>query len=229
MAEILRLPEFWSAVSALVWPIALLVLVLALRGPIAALLSRDTVSIRVSGVEISVADAARRANTDLVKLQERVAELESRLEEDEEAWQASHGDLPSPDRAVAPTPSRSFSLLWVDDHPANNAFLVSRLEQEGMRVRSERSTADAMRALGQEPLDAVVTDLGRDEAGGANAMAGLDLIRAMRAAGHGQPVLVFAGVRALEHREALLSAGAETVTNVGVDVFKFVAKHRDAA
>ncbi|HKK36272.1 MAG TPA: response regulator [Paracoccaceae bacterium] len=229
MAEILRLPEFWSAVSALVWPLALLVLVLALRAPIAALLSRETVKLSVAGVEISVADAARRANADLVKLQERVAELESRLELDEEAWAEAGGPSPTPDAAVARTPSRSFSILWVDDHPANNAFLVSRLEEEGLRVRGERTTADAMRALGQEPLDVVVTDLGREEEGRRNAMAGLDLIRAMRAAGHGQPVMVYAGVRALEHREALQSAGAEVVTGVGVDVFKFVAKHRDAA
>ncbi len=229
MAEILRLPEFWSAVSALVWPLALLVLVLALRAPIAALLSRETVKLSVAGVEISVADAARRANADLVKLQERVAELESRLELDEEAWAEAGGPSPTPDAAVARTPSRSFSILWVDDHPANNAFLVSRLEEEGLRERGERTTADAMRALGQEPLDVVVTDLGREEEGRRNAMAGLDLIRAMRAAGHGQPVMVYAGVRALEHREALQSAGAEVVTGVGVDVFKFVAKHRDAA
>jgi len=229
VAEILRLPEFWSAVSALVWPLALLVLVLALRAPIAALLSRETVKLSVAGVEISVADAARRANADLVKLQERVAELESRLELDEEAWAEAGGPSPTPDAAVARTPSRSFSILWVDDHPANNAFLVSRLEEEGLRVRGERTTADAMRALGQEPLDVVVTDLGREEEGRRNAMAGLDLIRAMRAAGHGQPVMVYAGVRALEHREALQSAGAEVVTGVGVDVFKFVAKHRDAA
>jgi len=229
VAEILRLPEFWSAVSALVWPLALLVLVLALRAPIAGLLSRETVKLSVAGVEISVADAARRANADLVKLQERVAELESRLELDEEAWAEAGGPSPTPDAAVARTPSRSFSILWVDDHPANNAFLVSRLEEEGLRVRGERTTADAMRALGQEPLDVVVTDLGREEEGRRNAMAGLDLIRAMRAAGHGQPVMVYAGVRALEHREALQSAGAEVVTGVGVDVFKFVAKHRDAA
>jgi len=229
VAEILRLPEFWSAVSALVWPLALLVLVLALRAPIAVLLSRETVKLSVAGVEISVADAARRANADLVKLQERVAELESRLELDEEAWAEAGGPSPTPDAAVARTPSRSFSILWVDDHPANNAFLVSRLEEEGLRVRGERTTADAMRALGQEPLDVVVTDLGREEEGRRNAMAGLDLIRAMRAAGHGQPVMVYAGVRALEHREALQSAGAEVVTGVGVDVFKFVAKHRDAA
>jgi CheY-like chemotaxis protein len=229
VAEILRLPEFWSAVSALVWPLALLVLVLVLRAPIAALLSRETVKLSVAGVEISVADAARRANTDLVKLQERVAELESRLELDEEAWAEAGGPVRTPDAAVARPPSRSFSILWVDDHPANNAFLVSRLQEEGLRVRSERTTADAMRALGQEPLDVVVTDLGREEEGGRNAMAGLDLIRAMRAAGHGQPVMVYAGVRALEHREALQSAGAEVVTGVGVDVFKFVRKHRDAA
>lgn len=222
--HVLKLPEFWAAVGGLFWPLVLLVALFVLRRPIAQLLRRDDVKLKVAGMEISVANAAEQAGAGVAELQERVAELERRLERGAPEAAQTKAAPPEPSEAAADR-SRPFRILWVDDVPSNNGFLIARFRDEGYEVRTELDTRDGLKALEQDDPDVVITDLGREEAGRNNPMAGLDLIRAMRQAGMAQPVLVFAGARGLTQRSRLMQAGAEDVTAGSVDVIKFVKRH----
>ena len=121
--------------------------------------------------------------------------------------------------------SQRASVLWVDDFPSNNAFLIQGFEEEGIRVRKELSTKSGLFALANERFNAIITDLGRKEDGTDNPFAGLDFIEAVRSSGCPTPILVFAGRRGLENRERLLSAGATEVTASPVEVFRFVHEH----
>lgn len=117
------------------------------------------------------------------------------------------------------------SILWVDDYPSNNAFIIEKLERDGIRIRKELSTDAAMKALGADSFDLVISDLGRQEGGINNHFAGLELARAMRAAGVTLPLLIYAGQRGVDNRSKLLAAGVTQVTASPVDVFKFVDQH----
>ena len=114
------------------------------------------------------------------------------------------------------------TILWVDDYPRNNAFLVDKLQRDGFDVRTELSTVAALRAHSQQEYFLVITDMGREESGVERPSAGLELIMALRSSEYRGPILVFSGARTLLERERLLKAGANEVTSSAVEVFKFV-------
>ena len=222
MAEV---SELLKAVSALAWPLVFLAVALAFRRPIFRMMSRDHVSLKVAGMELSVADAAEQVGKNLADLTERVAQVEA-------YWKAAAGRRPvEPLPTLSPAEPRSAadaSILWVDDIPMNNAFLIQKFEQEGFYVQKEISTRSAIAAWERRSFDLVISVLGRRENGVDNPFAGLDLVKALRARGATVPILIFAGPRGLRNREDLLAAGATEVTASAVDVFKFVSERRAA-
>lgn len=111
-------------------------------------------------------------------------------------------------------------ILWADDHPENNTSLVQALTQLGIGVDLALSTDEALRRLQRGGYALVITDLGRRENDAENPMAGLDLIRGMREQGFTTPVFVYAGSRAVLHRDELLEAGATLVTNRPARLFE---------
>lgn len=104
-------------------------------------------------------------------------------------------------------------ILWVDDHPENNSSLVSALTSLGIQVDLALSTEEALRRIERGGYALVITDLGRREDDVENEMAGRDLIVAIRERELAIPVFVYAGSRAVLHRDELLESGATLVTN----------------
>jgi CheY-like chemotaxis protein len=122
--------------------------------------------------------------------------------------------------AKSTDPSAWGDILWVDDYPQNNSAIVEALSRLGIRVDLASSTDEALERIqthGNYGL--VISDLGRRENGQNNSMAGRDLLERTRAAGYTMPFFVFAGRRGLQHREELLSLGAQLVTNRASEVF----------
>lgn len=87
-----------------------------------------------------------------------------------------------PDTARLPDGLRR--VLVVDDIEANRLILQRQLEQLGLGVVCSDRGADAMAQLGKSTFDLVLTDHNMPE------MDGLELVRAMREAEHGQPVIM---------------------------------------
>ena len=216
--ELFSDPEFWKALSAFAWPIAVLIIAWRFKDMIQKLLGRETVAIKVAGMEISVAQAAEQSGKMVSDLQVRVAELESRLPSSQAIPAAVETKSGGSD-ALAPTVR---SVLWIDDYPVNNAFLIDSLQQQGVEVRTALSTRAALDLLANRSFDRIITDLGRKEDGAENPFAGRDFIENLRARKDQTPVLVLASRRALEHRDMLLRAGATDVTTSTADVLKFV-------
>ncbi len=108
-------------------------------------------------------------------------------------------------------------VLWVDDMPDNNrheSALLARLQIEEVAVTS---TAAAMQALQTasaqgDDFDLVISDWARPGPTGGAPSAGIELLRAMRAAGHALPMVCYHGsfVPTLrqERRQTLLREGA---------------------
>lgn len=86
-------------------------------------------------------------------------------------------------------------VLWVDDHPGNNLNERALLAHLQIEVVCVTSTAEAMRRLAAddqvgEPFNLVLSDWARPAEG---RDAGLQLLKAMRLAGHPQPVVIYHG------------------------------------
>lgn len=86
-------------------------------------------------------------------------------------------------------------VLWVDDHPENHAAECAALAKLQIEVAAVGSTDEALAQLANaatrdEPFDLVISDWDRLAEG---PLAGLRVLRAMRAGGHTQPVVFYHG------------------------------------
>jgi DNA-binding response OmpR family regulator len=84
-------------------------------------------------------------------------------------------------------PDAIATILWVDDHPSNNALEVEALRKRRIAVHLAESTEDAFKLLAFNRYALVVSDLGRGE----DRLAGLRMIGAMKQRGVNVPVLIY--------------------------------------
>jgi two-component system, OmpR family, response regulator MprA len=94
------------------------------------------------------------------------------------------------------------TILVVDDDEPLLASIRRMLAYEGYRVRTARTSADALQAAREEPPDLVILDVGLPGVGG------LEVARRLRAGG-GVPVLMLSAKDSVSDRVAGLEAGAD--------------------
>ena len=107
-------------------------------------------------------------------------------------------------------------VLWVDDHPENNAGLSYALQALGMIVvcvGSNDGIADAFAAAGG--FDVVITDMYRDAIGSKRAQpeGGLETVQIIKGRSTSVPVIIYAGSYAASHANDQLKAPVIAITN----------------
>ncbi|MFG6462102.1 response regulator [Roseateles sp. DXS20W] len=195
------LAKLISALAALAWPAVFAVLLVKLFGPIRALVESARgrkFTIKVAGNELTMEEASEQQRVLLADLQNKLAQLEK--------------GLASP-VAVAPATEarpRGKRVLWVDDRPRNNSFLVASLQDRGVQVDIALSTTEGLEALKQARYDAVISDMGRPE----GETAGIDLALKMKTVAPGVPVFIYCGKWGATHlRDDALAAGVVLITS----------------
>lgn len=120
------------------------------------------------------------------------------------------------------------AILWVDDHPEWNEPLIRLFRTAGMKVESVETTDEALRRLGREAYDLVITDLRRERDPGDGA-AGMALLDRMVERGVPTPAVVYSDnpqARTLSHpRVAATTNDPEELVDRVVDL---VAHRRNA-
>ncbi len=222
--------DFWKAIAAMLWPLVAIVIFVSARTRIYAFLQRDDLSIKVGGMELTVANATQNLGKDVGDLQQKVSELEAIVQRIG-GQNAKPQDGALDDRALmeapkiadeAVRPKRSVSILWVDDYPENNAFLIERFRNDGIEIEIAKTTREAIDQFEFRRPDLIITDLGRREDGKSYPFAGLDLIKKIHPLDPSIPIAVYAGERGVQNRQKLLEAGAKLVSQSGVELQSFV-------
>lgn len=111
-------------------------------------------------------------------------------------------------------------ILVVEDERRVGAFIEKALSEQGYTVQSAASGRAASDALAESPYDAVVLDLGLPDGDG------LDLLRAWRASGFNEPVLILSARDAVEDRIRGLNVGADDYLPKPFSVDEMVARIR---
>jgi CheY-like chemotaxis protein len=193
-----------SAIASLAWPLVLAVLLYKLFGPIRSLVESARArkfTLKVAGNELTMEEVSEQQRVIISDLQTKVADLEKR------AIAASPG-------ASAPLeggpPLHAKRILWVDDNPRNNSFLVATLEERGAKVDIAFTTEEGLAKFKKQPYDVVLSDMGRPE----GPKAGIDLTRKLKALSPETPVFIYCGSWAARNlRSEALGAGVSEITS----------------
>jgi CheY-like chemotaxis protein len=117
------------------------------------------------------------------------------------------------------TPPRS--ILWVDDHPENNAVLADSWRRDGADVEIARSTSEAMRLLEGRRYGLIISDMGRRESDVDVPDAGLRLLAKVRATDLSTPFVLYGNVGPFS--DTARAAGATLVTGSTFDLMEFAS------
>lgn len=206
-----------SALASLAWPIVLAVLLYKLYEPIRTLVESARgrkFTIKVAGNELTMEEASEQQRAIVSDLQTKIAEIEKRVSM----------DLITLQSPISVSTSVNKRILWVDDQPKNNSFLVAALEERGVRVDIALSTDEAIATIKKIPYDIVLSDMGRPE----DDKAGIDLTRKLKELHINTPVYIFCGSWAARHlRSEALAAGVAEITSSGTTLLSVLPLYNE--
>jgi two-component system response regulator PhoP len=93
--------------------------------------------------------------------------------------------------------------IVIEDDPAINKQIVTRLKQEGFAVDSANNGKDGLYLIREYPSDVAIVDLGLPQ------MSGLEVIRKIRAEGSKLPILILTARGRWQDKVEGLDAGAD--------------------
>lgn len=223
-----------SAIAALMWPALLLIALLLFRRPLRRVIQsaeQRKWTLKVGGQELGMEELNNQQNAMIADLQKQVGALNRVLRElAQNAQVAEQGviqHLPPAESAspvrtpVLEQPAPAHAVLWVDDHPENNALLIEQLQRNAVRVDLAKSTTEALSYLRQRRYGAILSDMGRTENGADVPDAGLRLLRAVSDSGRNIPVLFYtSSFAAVAYAEEATAEGATAITSSPTVLFE---------
>ena len=153
-------PKLIEAFASLLWPVLILIFFFAFRGTIKNLLkSGRKFSVKVAGNELTFEEATEQQRALLSDFQTQITNLKSKLESMSSVSISSVKPTMENDSDVEPVRT----ILWVDDNPKNNSYLIAYLEDKGVEVTTSLSSKDAFKLIEGKRYDRIISDMGRSE------------------------------------------------------------------
>lgn len=109
-------------------------------------------------------------------------------------------------------------ILWVDDHPENNAYERQSLEAMGVQFDIARSTEEAIEKVNLHRFNVIISDMGRP----LDDRAGYTLLAQLRAMKNFIPYVIYAGSNSPEYKAEAKMKGALGSTNRASELFAYV-------
>jgi CheY-like chemotaxis protein len=118
-------------------------------------------------------------------------------------------------------------ILWVDDNPKNNSYLISQLQNLGITIDQVTSTREAVAAFASSDYGAVISDMGRKEGDAYNVTAGADVTRVLRTQSPEVPIIIYCAAKAAQRYGVdAFTAGANAVTASATELLSLLGIER---
>jgi CheY-like chemotaxis protein len=178
-------------------------------------------ALEVGGAKAEWAEGATGSLRDMLSVLHMQQEAISQLFNEVKAAAVTGPDpltvSPAVENLSGQAPARSLqNVLWVDDHPENNTYELDSL-QESFTVITARSNAEAQKVLANVQIDAVISDIGRDDDSIGGDPGGVQLMEILRASfgAEGPPILYYTSEKSVRRYGSELEAeGAVVVTSL---------------
>lgn len=202
-----------ESIASLAWPVIVIIIILGFRSAIGDLIGTAKsrkFTVKVAGNELTmeeVNDQQRRLISDLQKqFGELQTQVDALLKEQPLAISKGITELVEESTDVVRL------VLWVDDNPKNNSFLIQTLQDQGTQVVTAVSTKEALEKMLSTKFERIITDMGRTEDGRYNPIAGLELTRMIRQIDANVPIFVFTNSRGAQNTRVVAEAGVTGIT-----------------
>jgi CheY-like chemotaxis protein len=207
MAELGKLLE---GIATLFWPFVAVLIILRFSrdvGGVIASAKERKFALKVGGQEVTMEEVGK---------QERllITDLQAQVEQIRKVVASNIGQPLEPAVVGTVLSSRARrSILWADDNPRNNAYLIAQLDDWGVEVDLALSTEDALRRLRGKKYDLLISDMGREEDGTYNPRAGLNLIERVKAVNKSIPIVIYADYeKVIQYGQEARDLGATSTT-----------------
>ena len=205
--------DILNAISTLLWPLLVFFVVVkfspAVRAIIESARSRKF-TLKVGGQELTMEEASQQQQSLIADLQTQVSELQQTVAKILESQ--PHLEEAEKEEHLVESIPQAHKILWVDDNPKNNSYFLQILSEAGIGVDLAFSTEEGLRKIRSRKYRVVISDMGRQENGKYNPVAGLDLLKQIRARDKGIPFVLYCSRRkADEFKEEAEQLGATAV------------------
>lgn len=205
-----------SALAQLLWPLSFLLMLLIFYRPIKQVMlsaKARKFSLKIAGNELSMEEVTEQQRQLLTDLQAKVARLESQIE------CLNQASSPSLQTLAELEDDKLKQVLWVDDQPNNNVFLVSLLRDLGIQVHLAKSSQEALLLFQPHKYERIISDVARPE----GDHAGLDLLKQIRQQDPNVPFIIYTGLWAASHlQDVAISQGATAITASGTSLLRLI-------
>jgi len=197
------LAKLISALSSLAWPALFAALLYKFNEPIKALIESARgrkFTIKVAGNELTVEEASEQQRKIVNDVQSKLVEIEKRMEAEKYITLNTNVQKNANNKRI----------LWVDDTPKNNSFLVASLQEQGHNVEIALTTDEGVNKFSSQSYDIIISDMSRP----GDGKAGITLAKIIRSANSELPLYIFCGGWAARNlREEALANGVTDITS----------------
>lgn len=207
-------PPTVRLVKTLAWPACLIVFLFLFKGPIGDLINRvNTFDVSQKGIHITAQQIAASAGAagfaaGVSKAQEGPITPEQALEVSRNIGRSFASTAPTTVATNSPTVLQG-SILWVDEHPANNLGLSNAFQDLGIKVIQVASTDEALDQLKKSEFDTIITSM----TWGYINEDGLKFIADLQKRGVKIPVIIYAAHWAAQNQGQEKKFGVQAITN----------------
>jgi CheY-like chemotaxis protein len=111
-------------------------------------------------------------------------------------------------------------ILWVDNNPKNNSFVIASLETRGDKIDVALTTQEGLEKFKAYHYDLVITDMARPD----SEKAGILLTKQLKAIKPSIPVYIFCSYWTAKYmRNEALSEGVDEITSSATSLMGFVS------
>jgi len=218
------LGKFLDGLAAFTWPAILFFILYYFREELKSVFA-SVKEIQVGSAKLSFGQAADQLNKEIADIRNEFNKFKLQLEH--QAFPTGSKAMPYPkeggEEVIGKIASNIKNILWVDDNPTNNVFIVKDLDDSGVNVSQVTSTLDGMLQFGKRNYDMIISDMGRAEGKTVNYTAGIDLVKQIRQIDQKVPIAIYCSTKArTANGQAALEAGANIVLSSPTKLMAFI-------
>lgn len=240
-----------NSIATILWPLIVIIILFSFRRNIQSLIKSSETrkfTFKIGEMELSMDEFSKQQGIMIKDLQTRINELQRRIErKDEElasdlvpkeeiTFEEKRVEIrraedilkaeskPNAKIVTLDIDDDISDILWVDDHPKNNAFLIDSLHYQDISVSTARNTKEAVERFKHGAFDCVISDSCRHEGKEFdNCQAGFELSSLIRELDEDVPIYIYTDKVDEKMKKKARNVGATAITSSPSELLKLLS------